>query len=156
MTVDALIKKYSLQKHPEGGFFAETYRSATSVISPVNGCERASMTDIYFLLSKNEISRFHKVDHDEVWHFYEGDPLKIVRFDGKNVSEYIIGLNCEDGYKVVIEDGAYQAAVPMGDYALVGCTVAPGFDFADFSFMADNASVEQDFRVNHPDYVSLI
>ena len=58
MTVEKLIKKYSLQKHQEGGYFAETYRSETSVISSVNGSERASMTDIYFLLSKSEISRF--------------------------------------------------------------------------------------------------
>jgi len=156
MIIDDLIQKYSLQKHPEGGYYAETYRSQDIVKSPVN-CEfRNSVTDIYFLLSKGEVSRFHKVLHDEIWHFYEGDPLKIISFDGQNLSEYIIGRNCKDGYKVAIEGGIWQAALSTGAYSFAGCTVAPGFDFQDFSFLADDVYFANKIREKFLRYVCLI
>ena len=151
-----LIKKYNLQKHPEGGHFAETYRSCQTVISPVNGKKRNTLTDIYFLLASGEISRFHKVLHDEIWNFYEGDPLRIIRFDGTALSEHIIGPDSEDGYKVVIEAGVWQAAVTTGKYSLVGCTVAPGFDFQDFSFLSDDAKLADIIRNSHSQYEYLI
>lgn len=156
MKIDDIIKKYSLQKHPEGGYFSETYRSIQTVIATNDERRRTAVTDIYYLLQKGQISRFHKVVSDEIWHFYEGDQLKLIKYDGEAVSEYLIGPDCDDGYKVVVEGGVYQAVEPMGEYALVGCTVAPGFEFEDFSFMTDYPSVEQDFRLNHPDYTYLI
>ena len=154
--LDNLISKYSMQKHPEGGFFAETFRSETSLISPMNSESRSALTDIYYMLKKDEISRFHKVIHDEIWNFYEGSPLKLFKYDGKKVSEYMIGPNCNDGYKVVIEGGSYQAAISTGDYSLVGCTVAPGFDFADFSFLEDDAKLAEGIMINFPKYTYLI
>ena len=154
--ISDIISKYSLQNHPEGGFFAETYRSANSVLSPVNGSGRSSVTDIYYLLTKGEISRFHKVLHDEIWNFYEGSPLKIIKYDGGGITEFLIGPDCQDGYKTVIEGGTYQAAFPTGEYSLAGCTVAPGFDFADFSFMTDQPEVASDFKLKFPEYKHLI
>lgn len=154
--MDELIKKYSLQKHPEGGYFAETFRSESILTSPINDQKRAAVTDIYYLLTKGEISRFHKVSHDEIWHFYEGDPLMVVKFDGNAVSEYLIGPACPDGYKVVVEGGCFQAAVPQGEYSLLGCTVAPGFDFADFSFLLDFSEEASAFEVKYSKYQKLL
>lgn len=154
--IEKIIKKYNMQKHPEGGYFAETYRSSQEVTSPVNGLKRNALTDIYFLLASGERSRFHKVLHDEIWNFYEGDPLKIIKFDGNKLTEHIIGPDSNDGYKVVIEGGVWQAAAPTGEYSLVGCTVAPGFDFSDFSFLSDDAKLADFIKNNFPDYEYLI
>jgi len=134
---DQIIQKYNLRKHPEGGYYRETYRSYSIVESGKSCGPRSAVTDIYFLLPAGEISRFHKVLHDEIWHFYEGAPLKIITFDNNKLSEHIIGRDMPDGYKFVVAGGIWQAAVSTGDYSLVGCTVAPGFDFADFAFLAN-------------------
>ena len=156
LEINQLIEKYNLKKHPEGGYFAETYRSGQMVDSPVNREKRNAVTDIYFLLPAGEISRFHKVIHDEIWNFYEGDPLKIIKFDGEKLTEHIIGPDCKDGYKLVIEGGIWQAAVTTGKYSLAGCTVAPGFDFTDFSFLSDNAKLADIIRNQFPEYEYLI
>ena len=156
MNFNKIITKYSLQKHPEGGYFCETYRSKSSLLSPINGKERASVTDIYYMLTQGETSRFHKVIHDEIWHFYEGSPLKLFKYDGKCISEYTIGPNCDDGYKVVIEAGMYQAAITTGEYSLMGCTVAPGFDFNDFSFLSDDVEAANEFKNSFPSHKYLI
>lgn len=154
--VKDLIFKYKLQRHPEGGYFAETYRSEKIVESPVNGQQRSAVTDIYFLLSKGEISRFHKVRHDEIWHFYEGAPMQIIKYDGANISEDLIGPDCPGGYKSVVPGGVYQAAVPKGEYCLAGCTVAPGFDFTDFYFLADFPEEVKNLQVNFSQYQHLL
>lgn len=156
MRVDELITKYSMQKHPEGGYFTETYRSEMLIESPVNKQLRSAVTDIYFLLTKGEISRFHKVKHDEIWHFYEGAPLKLIKYDGEKVVEHLIGPDCPEGYKVVIPGGIYQAAVPQGEYCLMGCTVAPGFDFADFSFLADFEEERINLEKKYPEFKYLL
>lgn len=134
--LDRLIKTYGLQPHPEGGYYREIYRSAQSVVSPVSSAERAAMTHIYFLLGRGQVSRFHRVVHDEIWHHYQGDPIRLIRFDGKAVAETVIGPGCDD-YTTVIPGGIWQAAETTGACTLVGCTVAPGFDFTDFSFLSD-------------------
>ena len=149
MKIDDIIQKYSLQKHPEGGFFAENYRSS-SIVNNVNGSERPAVTDIYYLLQQGQISRFHKVVSDELWHFYEGASLRLFKYDGNNVSETVIGPNCADGYKVVVEGGVYQAAISAGEYSLVGCTVAPGFEFEDFSFFSDCPEIADGFKLQFP------
>ena len=151
-----LIEKYNLQKHPEGGFFRETYRSTMELSSPVNREHRNAITDIYFLLSQGAVSRFHKVIHDEIWHFYEGAPLTLIIFDGENIVERCIGPDSKDGYKAVVPGGLWQSAVSTGEYSLVGCTVAPGFDFTDFSFLADDARLAEDIETNFLDYAYLI
>ena len=122
----------------------------------VHGETRNAVTDIYYLLSAGEVSRFHKVLHDEIWNFYEGTPLKIVKYDGNILTEHIIGPEAGNGYKVVIEAGNYQAAVTTGEYSLVGCTVAPGFDFQDFSFLSDDADLTEKMKMKFPDYSYII
>lgn len=153
---EKLIEKYALQPHPEGGFFAETFRSGQTVIADVDQKRRSAVTDIYYLLTKGQISRFHRVVSDEIWHFYEGGPLKLVKYNGSTISEHIIGPFSPDGYKMVIEGGNYQAAFPLGEYSLIGCTVAPGFEFQDFSFLANNKEESEGFRVNFPEYANLL
>ena len=136
-----IIEKYQLTAHPEGGYYREIYRSDQGVNSSVNGQARSALTHIYFLLTQGQISRFHRVLHDEVWNHYEGAPLRLIRYDEKNASETVIGPGCDD-YTYVFPGGLWQAAESTGAYSLVGCSVAPGFDFADFSFMNDAEAAE--------------
>lgn len=136
LTANQIIEKLELTPHPEGGYFKEVYRSSDTVFSNNASSERSAITDIYFLLKKGEISRFHKVLHDEIWNFYLGDPLKLIDYHKSKANEIILGDN-NLNFKYTIKSKHWQAAESLGDFSLVGCTVAPGFDFSDFSFMED-------------------
>jgi len=151
--VQILIEKYKLKPHPEGGYFNELYRSEQLLTSPVNDEKRNAITHIHFLLKKGQISRFHKVLHDEVWNFYAGDPLKLIEFNGNKVQETIIG---QGDYFKVIKGGIFQAAETNGIYSLVGCSVAPGFDFNDFSFTEDDAVLLEKLRSDYPSYEYMV
>lgn len=140
MRSDELIKLLDLQQHPEGGWYREVYRSAESVPQAglperFNG-SRSYCTSIYFLLSGGNVSAFHRIKQDELWHFYEGDGLTVHVID--KAGAYLqkrLGRNIKTGesFQQVVEAGCwFGATVEDGGYALVGCTVAPGFDFADF------------------------
>ena len=125
-----LITRLRLTPHPEGGFFRETFR-ASHVVPSGSGASRAASTAIYFLLPAGVFSALHRVSSDEVWHHYEGDPLELVLLhdDGRR-EDVVLG---DGAYQAVVPAGVWQAAAPRGDrYTLCGCTVAPGFDFADF------------------------
>jgi len=135
--MEDLIKKYKLVPHPEGGYFNEIYQSNLHLESPVTGEKRPAVTHIYFLLLRGQISRFHRVVHDELWHFYEGAPLSLILYDGDKIKKERIGPG--KNYMAVVPGNVWQAAESTGQYSLVGCTVAPGFDFADFSFLNDSA-----------------
>lgn len=154
--IDAL----NLQPHPEGGFFAETYRSSLNISSrdlggSFNGSRSAS-TAIYFLLRAGDISHFHKIASDELWHFYAGDALDVhIITETGDHEVFKLGSNPENGEQ-------FQACVPAGlwfgscvadggSYALVGCTVAPGFDFEDFE-MAERAALVK----KHPRHKEII
>lgn len=132
-----LIEKYNLTPHPEGGYFREVYRSPLQVHSPATHTQRATVTQIYFLLPAGQPSRFHRVSHDEIWHIYDGAPLRLIQFDGKNIRETTIGPGCQD-HLAIVPGNTWQAAESTGPYTLSGCTVAPGFDFQDFTFLADH------------------
>ena len=125
---DRLIKLLGLEPHPEGGHYRETFRDASSGA-------RAHSTAIFFLLKAGELSRWHRVDAAEVWHFYRGAPLEL-RI-GKEV--YVLGPNIDEAElpQLVVPPNTWQAARSLGDYSLVGCTVAPGFDFAHFELAPD-------------------
>ena len=140
--VAEIIEQLELLPHPEGGYYKEVYRSEMEVQSPVHGLQRNSLTHIYFLLGKGQFSRFHMVSHDEVWNFYEGEPLVLILFDGETVQELELGSGCSDGYTAVVPAGVWQAAYSTGDYSLVGCSVAPGFDFEDFQFMENEQNIQ--------------
>ena len=119
---DGLIARLDLKPHPEGGHFRETFRDAGPV--------RAFSTAIYFLLKAGEASRWHRVDAAEVWHFYRGAALELKI--GKAV--FVLGPDVAKGEapQIVVPKGEWQAARSLGDYTLVGCTVAPGFEFSGF------------------------
>jgi predicted cupin superfamily sugar epimerase len=127
-----LIAALRLQPHPEGGWYRETYRSADRVTTSL-GTVRSASTAIYFLLTADVFSAFHRLSSDETWHFYRGDPVLIEIIGAVGTHEQrIIGNG--DALQTTIPAGAHFAAhvdVPDG-YALVGCDVAPGFEFADF------------------------
>lgn len=132
------IEKLDLNKHPEGGYYKEIYRSAESFYVPdytyKNKKERNFSTSIYFLLEGNDKSYFHKLASDEIWHFYDGSELRIVVIDESgNLSEYFLGKNSGNFQQIIPKNCWFAAEVLEKDsFALIGCTVSPGFDFEDF------------------------
>jgi uncharacterized protein len=135
------IRHLDLRQHPEGGYFRETYRSDESIhqasLPKRFNSDRNFSTAIYYLLKSGEFSSFHRIKSDEVWHFYEGDPLvlHVINADGA-YSKILLGRDVVNGeiLQYCIRHGDWFAAEIKYDglYALVGCTVAPGFDFTDF------------------------
>lgn len=149
-----LIDQMQLEPHPEGGFYRQIFKSDKQVNSPAHGLGRPAMTHIYFLLLEGQVSRFHRVLHDEVWNHYEGAPLRLYHIHQQQLREQRIGGR-EHGYAAVIPAGNFQAAETTGEYTLVGCSVAPGFDFADFSFI-EEPSLKQWIEIAHPDMSRFI
>jgi hypothetical protein len=131
-----VIASLQLAPHPEGGFFRETFRAPAMVQAPVGGT-RAASTAIYFLLRAGDFSAFHAVLSDEVWHYYLGASLELHTLSPAGRHERIeLGPDLMSGERPqwTVPAGVLQAARVIGDgFALVGCTVAPGFDYADFS-----------------------
>jgi uncharacterized protein len=131
-----LVEKLALQSHPEGGWYREIHRSSTRVRAERGA--RSALTTIYYLLEQQQLSRWHVVESDEVWHFYAGAPLDLLEFDPatSRLVEHVLGDVRQGNESVaVIPPGAWQAARSRGDYSLVGCTVGPGFEFEDFRFV---------------------
>jgi predicted cupin superfamily sugar epimerase len=132
-----LIATLHLKPHPEGGHYAEVFRSPDRVHTPRG--ERSALTSIDFLLARGEFSAWHRVMSDEAWHLLEGELLlHVVAADLSHVET--IELN-NGTRRHVVPAGAWQAAESSGDYAYVGATVGPGFEFADFSFGRDDAAL---------------
>lgn len=130
--IESIIARLQLEPHPEGGFFKETYRSSGEV--DFNGVRNYS-TCIYFLLTSDTFSAFHRIRQDEIWHFYAGSPIELYQISP--TGEYhtvLIGNNFENGEvpQYVVPAGYWFGATVHDGYALVGCTVSPGFDFMDF------------------------
>lgn len=158
--IKELIKKLDLQPHPEGGYFKETYRSSEEIshseLSDNYSGNRNVSTCIYFLLTSDMFSAFHKINQDEIWHFYEGSPIELhtISEDGHH-SKYIIGGDFSSGQtpQLVVRGGNYFAAriLEKDSYALVGCTVAPGFDFDDFVLPSF-----EELRAKFPEHEQLI
>jgi predicted cupin superfamily sugar epimerase len=144
--VAELIDALRLAPHPEGGFYREIFRSRTSV-QPADGRPpRPALTTIYFLLPSGSSSRWHRVNSDEVWHLYEGGPLEL-RMSPPDLSAVtrttLAAALTSNGPVCVVPSGWWQSATPLGDYALAGCTVGPGFDFADFTMIDDDPSAAE-------------
>ncbi len=139
--VAALRTALSLDPHPEGGYFREVFRSTRAVSREGAGPPRSALTAIYFLLTAGQHSRWHRVASDEQWTFLEGDPLELfVVGPDSRVQVTRLGPSETGAEPVrVVPAGTWQAARPSGTYGLVTCTVGPGFDFADFEFLADHA-----------------
>jgi predicted cupin superfamily sugar epimerase len=134
-----VIEQYGLKPHPEGGFFAETYRSSglipEAALPQEFAGERNFSTAILYLLREDDFSALHRLRQDEIWHFYLGGPLRLVMISPAGVfSEVILGRNVSEFVQWVVPAGCWFGAKPAegAGFSLVGCTVAPGFDFADF------------------------
>jgi hypothetical protein len=115
-------------------------------------------TSIYYLLGAGEISRWHRIDADEIWHWYEGEPLEMLRFDphDNQFTRHRLGPVDQDTTPVfVVPAGCWQAARPLGRYALVGCTVAPGYQWDGFSTLANAADIAQRLREIDPALLTL-
>lgn len=135
MTAEEIIAHLGLRPHPEGGHYRETFRSLDSSVSPARETARGASTAIYFLLKAGERSHWHKVDADEVWHHYAGAPLELsLSDDGRTVHHFrlSIDLGLGDRPQIVVPRQVWQAARSLGAWTLVGCTVAPAFEFAGF------------------------
>src|ERR1043165_795705 len=126
-----LLTILGMRPHPEGGHYAELFRSRHRVQVPERTVERAAITTIYFMLVAGEFSRWHRVVSDEIWHFHEGAA-------------------------VVVPAGTWQAARSTGAYSLGGCTVGPGFEFADFSLAVDWPEVAAKIASAGPDLARFI
>ena len=154
-----LIAALDLVPHPEGGYFSEVYRSEALVRPLDDRPERRALTTIYFLLTAGDVSRWHRVASDEVWHFYEGDPLELWSADRGFVeaARHWLGPAAKDTRPVhVVHAGDWQAARTSGAYTLVGCTVGPGFDFADFVMIEPASSDADAVRERHPALTAFI
>ena len=154
------IEKLQLQPHPEGGFYRQTYRSnvtlATGALPESFKGDRSVSTAIYFLLAGDDFSAFHRIASDELWHFYAGSAVavSILEQDG-SVSMIKVGAHPEQGevFQAVAPAGCWFASclLETRGFALVGCTVAPGFDFAEFE-MAKRSTLLRDY----PQHADLI
>jgi uncharacterized protein len=124
-----VIARLDLKPHPEGGHYRETFRDSNC---DANG--RSRSTAIYFLLTRGERSHWHRIDAVEVWHYYAGDPLTLRIADDSGTYGITLGpdIAAGDVPQAIVPAHAWQAAESAGDWTLVGCTVAPGFDFAKF------------------------
>ena len=137
-----MIESLQLAPHPEGGFFREMFRSSARVRPAGGRADRDAATTIYFLLVEGTHSRWHRVASDEVWHLYEGGPIELLTAppSADSVRRAVLGAALEsDGPVHAVPAGWWQAARPLGPYALAGCTVAPGFVYEDFGFLRDDA-----------------
>ena len=154
-----LISTLGLQPHPEGGHFREVFRSSHAVQPQDGRAERSALTTIYFLLRTGEQSRLHRVSSDEVWHFYEGDPLELVWAgpEDRRVQQVRLGpVSTGMAPVAVVPAGCWQAARSAGSYTLVGCSVGPGFDFADFRMLGDDPAAAQRLCEQHPELRPLL
>jgi len=170
-----LVDKLALQPHPEGGWYREIYRSPTRVETARGS--RSAITTIYYLLERHQLSRWHIVQADELWHFYAGAPLELLEYDPtsrklvRHMLGYVdsvpaVGARPDAAGAVapalgatsvaVIPAGVWQAARSVGEYSLVGCTVGPGFEFADFQFTSDLPSHGDHFKGDLAEFASLL
>lgn len=128
-SAEEVVRLLGLEPHPEGGFYRETYRS------PAPAGARSPSTAIYYLLRAGDLSAWHRVDADEIWHLYAGDALELsISLDGHARAVHRLGLDLAAGERpqAVVPRGAWQSARSLGAWTLVGATVAPGFEFAGF------------------------
>lgn len=147
-----LLSTLSLRPHPEGGHYAELYRSERRVEVLERNVERRAITAIYFLLANGEFSRWHRVMSDEMWHYHEGDPIELAMFDQHGLHRVGLGpVSRENRPTVIVPAGTWQTGRTTGAYTLVSCTVGPGFEFADFTLAVDHADIAAKIASAGPD-----
>jgi predicted cupin superfamily sugar epimerase len=136
-----IIKLLGMGPHPEGGHFCQTFRDTRLVEG------RAASTAIYFLLARGERSHWHRVDAVEGWHWYAGAPLRLEISENGRSTTVMLGPDLMAGERpqAIVPTGAWQAATSLGDWTLVGCTVAPGFEYAGFELAPKDWTPDKDF-----------
>ncbi|NEQ50789.1 MAG: cupin domain-containing protein [Leptolyngbya sp. SIO3F4] len=149
------MKYADLLEHPEGGRYLEIYRSKQTVAT--SDKTRTALTHIYFSLEPHEVSRFHRVSNDEVWNLYQGEGLYLYQWDGHSSRIEAIELSAKSmNFCHVIPAGYWQAAVPLKDRVLVGCSVAPGFEFEDFELIEPESDIAQTLLKLDPGLSKLV
>lgn len=150
-TIDQLISELNLTPHPEGGFYSETYRSEETITDK----NRNLVTAIYFLLTSENVSKFHRIKSDELWFFHSGSPLIVHTLDEKGHNQNLIGNDISKGQQpqfLVPKNTIFGSTVyNENSYSLVSCVVAPGFDFADFELFS-----KDDLLSSFPDHFEII
>lgn len=156
---EELIQLLGLLPHPEGGFYAEVYRSPREVQPNDIPAPRSAVTTMYFLITQESPSRWHRIASDEIWHHHEGAPVELLTIHraGTQCARARLGAADSDHRPLeVVPAGCWQAARTLGDYSLVGCTVGPGFEFADFELLADHREHADGIAQQFPDLAFLI
>ena len=152
-----LLNILGMRPHPEGGHYVELFRSGHRVDVLERSVERAALTTIYFLLAAGEFSRWHRVVSDEVWHYHEGEAIELLLFDDRGLRRLRLGpVSRETRPTIVVPAGTWQAARSVGAYTLGGCTVGPGFEFADFALAVDWPEVAARIADAGPDLARFI
>ena len=154
-----LIQRLNLQPHPEGGFYAEVFRSAGQVQPGDGRASRSALTAIYFLLVDGGCSRWHQVQSDEAWCHLEGDAITLHQLDPvqRRVQQQPLGpVGTTTLPQCTVPAGQWQAAVCEGAYVLAACFVAPGFELADFRLMPGDDPLAVWLRAEHPALARLI
>jgi predicted cupin superfamily sugar epimerase len=147
MKPENIIEHFKMEKHPEGGAFLETYRSTESENFEGFDGERSLATSILFLLKSGEISAFHRIKSDEIWNYHLGDKLEVVEINlNGELIKTVLGNDILNGDKLqyTVKAGHWFASHSLGTFSLVGCSVAPGFDFRDFE-MAKREDLIKDY-----------
>jgi predicted cupin superfamily sugar epimerase len=155
-----LIAALRLQPHPEGGHFREVFRSAETVLPDDDRPARSALTTIDFVLARGECSAWHRVRSDEVWHLLEGGSLRLWLMAPTLDAVHAVTLGRVDDRgatpRHVVPAGWWQSAEPLGDFAYVGATVGPGFEFADFDFLRDDAAASARLVALRPELARLL
>jgi hypothetical protein len=151
-----LIAQLQLQPHPEGGWYREVFRSPQQVQPADDRPPRAALTTIDFLLQRGQFSAWHRVRSDEVWHLLEGEGLTLWLLPPQGGLLQQVELTETAARRHVVPADWWQAAEPMGDFAYVGATVGPGFDFADFAFGSDDAELKAALLEHAPGTLRLL
>jgi len=156
---ESLIQALALEPHPEGGYYRETFCSPQRITAPQVDGDRPGLTAIYFLLTAADHSRWHRLRFDEAWSHLEGDPVLLHSFNGdtREHLEMRLGQLDEQTQPLhTVSAGLWQAAQPLGEYALVSAIVGPGFEFADLTFLSDAPESERILRAALPGLAHLI
>lgn len=148
--ITAIVNHLQLQPHPEGGFYKETYRCESQTQQIHSNANRSACTAIYFMLTEGNFSAFHRIKSDEIWHFYSGSPIHLHTLSPEgHYQEIIIGADLSQNQhpQYIVPANYWFASEVKSNYALCGCTVSPGFDFADFE-MANRKSLSQQYTAH--------
>ncbi len=150
------MKPINLIDHPEGGRYQEVFRSNVSV-STSDASARCALSHIYFSLNQDEKSCFHKVDSDEIWNLYQGIGLYLYLWDGTDSPPQRITISPEENqFCYVVPSGVWQAAMPIEGKILVGCSVAPGFEFSGFELLKSDSKKAELLLSIAPDLRNLV